>query len=104
MGLVASRLTETFYRPSLVMRGGDGEASGVAGLTRGSARSIEGFHVTKALEACDDFCPLWRHARAAGFTLANDNLPAFYERCAPTPKITSMNHLAPQVHVTPSSR
>jgi len=81
VGLVASRLTETFYRPSLVMRRGDGEASGVAGLTRGSARSIEGFHVTKALEACDDLLLRYGgHARAAGFTLANDNLPAFYER------------------------
>ena len=74
VGLVASRLTEEFYRPSLVMRQGEE-------TTRGSARSIEGFHITQALDACGELLlQHGGHARAAGFTLPNENLPAFYER------------------------
>jgi single-stranded-DNA-specific exonuclease len=74
VGLVASRLSEEFHRPAIVMR--EGEET-----TRGSARSIEGFHITQALDACADL--LLRHgghARAAGFTVANENLSAFCER------------------------
>lgn len=74
VGLVASRLSEEFYRPALVMRRGEA-------TTRGSARSIEGFHITHALDACGDL--LTRHgghARAAGFTLPTPNLPALRQR------------------------
>ncbi|MEA3406873.1 MAG: single-stranded-DNA-specific exonuclease RecJ [Chloroflexota bacterium] len=73
VGLIASRLTETFYRPTLVMRRGERD-------TRGSARSIEGFHITHALDHCADL--LFRyggHAAAAGFSLPTENLPAFRE-------------------------
>ena len=74
VGLVASRLTDQFYRPSLVMRRG-------RAATRGSARSIEGFHITHALDACSDLLSRYGgHARAAGFSLPNENLGAFRER------------------------
>jgi len=74
VGLVASRLTDEFYRPSLVMRR-------VQEATRGSARSIEGFHITHALDACSDLLTRYGgHARAAGFTLPSDNLIAFRKR------------------------
>ena len=74
VGLVASRLTEEFHKPSLVMCHGEM-------TTRGSARSIEGFHITQALDACGELLlQHGGHARAAGFTLPNENLPAFYER------------------------
>ena len=74
VGLVASRLTEEFHKPSLVMRHGET-------TTRGSARSIEGFHITQALDACSELLlQHGGHARAAGFTLPNENLPAFCER------------------------
>jgi single-stranded-DNA-specific exonuclease len=76
VGLIASRLTESFYRPTLVMRRGEGTA-------RGSARSIEGFHITRALDHCSDLLARYGgHAAAAGFSLATDNLPAFRERLA----------------------
>ncbi|NLG48977.1 MAG: hypothetical protein GX552_02555 [Chloroflexi bacterium] len=71
VGLVASRLMEEFYRPTLVMRQGPH-------LTRGSARSIEGFHITRALDRCSSlFTRYGGHAAAAGFTLPTENLPAF---------------------------
>ena len=69
VGLVAARLTETYYRPSVV--GAQGEE-----FTRASCRSIPEFHITHALDACDSL--LVRHgghAMAAGFTVRNKDLP-----------------------------
>jgi len=74
VGLVASRLTDEYYRPSVVVEVGDSES-------KGSARSIPEFHITKALDRCADL--LVRHgghAAAAGFTCTNENLPALEER------------------------
>lgn len=74
VGLVASRLTEEFYRPSIVVERGDEES-------RASCRSISEFHITHALDECADL--LMRHgghAAAAGFTVRNENLPALQEQ------------------------
>jgi len=69
VGLAAGRLCEEFYRPAIVVSVGD-ETS------RGSARSISEFHITEALDRCQDL--LIRHgghAAAAGFTVHNEDLP-----------------------------
>jgi len=74
VGLAASRLTETYYRPSVVAAKGGEE-------TRGSCRSIPEFHITDALDQCKDL--LVRHgghAAAAGFTVKNENLPELVTR------------------------
>jgi len=74
VGLVAGRLAEEFYRPMLIAERGDT-------LTKGSARSIPGFHVTEALDQCGDL--LVRHgghSAAAGFTVRNENLLALHTR------------------------
>lgn len=74
VGLVAGRLTEEFYRPTVVMERGKDES-------RASCRSIPEFHITNALDECADL--LVRHgghALAAGFTVLNSNLPALKER------------------------
>ena len=66
VGLAASRLTETYYRPAIV-------AHIDTDTTRGSCRSIPEFHITDALDQCADL--LVRHgghAAAAGFTVEND--------------------------------
>jgi len=74
VGLIASRLREEYHRPCLVMRAAGGEA-------RGSARSIDGFHITKALEECSGLLVRYGgHAQAAGFTLQVENLEAFADR------------------------
>ncbi len=68
VGLVASRLVDEFYRPAVVVEVGK-ETS------RGSCRSIPGFHITHALDECADL--LVRHgghAAAAGFTVSNEHL------------------------------
>jgi single-stranded-DNA-specific exonuclease len=74
VGLVAGRLTEEFYRPTLVVELGPEES-------RGSARSIPEFNITAALDQCDDLLIRYGgHAAAAGFTVANDNLETLQER------------------------
>jgi single-stranded-DNA-specific exonuclease len=74
VGLAASRLMETYYRPAVVAAKGLEE-------TRGSCRSIPEFHITDALDQCSDL--LVRHgghAAAAGFTVRNENLPELVSR------------------------
>ena len=74
VGLAASRLTETYYRPAVVAAKNTEE-------TRGSCRSIPEFHITDALDLCKDL--LVRHgghAAAAGFTVKNQNLPELVAR------------------------
>lgn len=74
VGLAASRLAETHYRPAIVGQQSDE-------TTRCSCRSIPEFHITKALDECADL--LVRHgghAAAAGFTVKNENLLALQDR------------------------
>lgn len=74
VGLAASRLSETHYRPAVVAAKNSVE-------TRGSCRSIPEFHITEALDQCADL--LVRHgghAAAAGFTVRNENLPELISR------------------------
>ncbi|MFQ6058439.1 MAG: single-stranded-DNA-specific exonuclease RecJ [Anaerolineae bacterium] len=68
VGLVASRLTEEFYRPAVVVELGDKES-------RGSARSIPELNIVAALDECQDLLTKHGgHAAAAGFTVSNANL------------------------------
>jgi single-stranded-DNA-specific exonuclease len=74
VGLAASRLAEEFYRPALIAEQGPD-------TTKGSARSIPEFHITEALDQCADLLVRYGgHAAAAGFTIKNENLPAFQSR------------------------
>jgi single-stranded-DNA-specific exonuclease len=74
VGLAASRMVETYYRPTVV-----GQVS--KETTRCSCRSIPEFHITEALDQCRDL--LIRHgghAAAAGFTVMNSNLDELKRR------------------------
>lgn len=74
VGLVASRLTEEYYRPSVVVQIGEHES-------HGSCRSIPEFHITHALETCSDLLERFGgHAAAAGFTVLNENVDALRNR------------------------
>jgi single-stranded-DNA-specific exonuclease len=74
VGLVASRLTEAYYRPSVVVQMGDEES-------HGSCRSIPEFHITHALDQCSDLLERHGgHAAAAGFTVRNDRIDPLRER------------------------
>ena len=68
VGLAASRLAESYFRPAIVAHKGEEE-------TRASCRSIPAFHITRALDQCAEL--LVRHgghSMAAGFTVRNQNL------------------------------
>ena len=71
IGIVASRLTETFYRPTLVFtKSGEKLAA--------SARSVKGFDVYNALHECSDYIEQFGgHKYAAGLTLLPENYEAF---------------------------
>ncbi len=74
IGIVASRLIETYYRPTLVFtKSGDKLAA--------SARSVKGFDVYNALEACSEHIEQFGgHKYAAGLTLLPENYEAFKAR------------------------
>ena len=74
VGLAASRLTEAYYRPSIVANQGPD-------FTRASCRSISEFHITDALDECADLMEHHGgHAAAAGFTVRNERWPELIER------------------------
>ena len=74
IGIVASRLTEVYHRPAVVITcAGD--------LATGSARSVTGFDVYKAMESCRDLLDNFGgHTYAAGFSLKVENIEAFAKR------------------------
>lgn len=71
VGIVASRLMETSYRPTIVLTENDGVLSG-------SARSTSAFNLHEALTACSEHLEKYGgHAAAAGLTLKRENLESF---------------------------
>ena len=74
VGIVASRLTEVYYRPAVVLTLSDGMATG-------SARSVVGFNVYKAVESCRDLLENFGgHTYAVGLTLKPDHVAEFKRR------------------------
>lgn len=68
IGLVAGRLTEEFYRPTIVLSIGDGFA-------KASARSIPGFNIVEAIRSCSELLvDVGGHPMAAGFTVETKNI------------------------------
>ena len=76
VGLVASRLAERYYRPTVIIEKGETES-------RGSCRSIPEFHITHALDQVAGLLEHYGgHAQAAGLTVRNENLPRLQEQLA----------------------
>ena len=75
VGIVASRLIETYYRPTIVLTAGED------GIISGSARSVGGFDIYTAIDSCLDLLTNFGgHKYAAGLSMREENLPAFCER------------------------
>ncbi|SEM31958.1 exonuclease RecJ [bacterium A37T11] len=71
IGIVASRLTESYYRPTVVLTAANGAVTG-------SARSVEGFDLYDALHACGSLLEQFGgHRYAAGLTMKPENVEAF---------------------------
>ena len=74
IGIVASRLTELYYRPAVVLTRSEGMATG-------SARSVAGFDVYRAVQSCADLLENFGgHTYAAGLTMRAENVEEFSRR------------------------
>ena len=75
IGITASRLVERYRKPVILL------SIGEDGLARGSARSVEGIHITEAIAAQKDILHgFGGHPMAAGMALDAENIPAFRRR------------------------
>lgn len=74
LGIVASRLTEHYYRPTIILTKSNG-------LITGSARSVKNFDVYNAIDQCFDLLEHFGgHKYAAGMSIRPENFPAFKEK------------------------
>ena len=74
IGIVASRLLDHYYKPTVILTKSNG-------FITGSARSVSGFDLYQAIESCSDLLVNFGgHKYAAGLTMKVQNLPAFRER------------------------
>ncbi len=74
VGIVASRLTDMYFRPTVVLSCNDGIATG-------SARSVAGYDIYDAIKSCRDLLENFGgHTYAVGLTLRMENIPEFKRR------------------------
>ncbi len=74
IGIVASRLIDLYYRPTVILTESNGFATG-------SARSVQGYDLYQAIEACSDLLENFGgHMYAAGLTLKKENIEPFKEK------------------------
>ena len=74
VGIVASRLTELYFRPTVVL-------TIINGMASGSARSVAGFDIYDAIKSCRDLLENFGgHTYAVGLTLKQENIPEFRRR------------------------
>ena len=75
VGIAASRLTETYYRPTIVLTAGDDD------IISGSARSVSDFDIYTAIDSCRDLLTNFGgHKFAAGLSMHRKDLPEFQRR------------------------
>ncbi len=88
IGIVASRILEKYHRPVIVLT-----VDEHAGLAKGSCRSIPGFHMAEALQACSNHLVKYGgHELAAGLTLEKKDIPEFVRQI----NNLACEHLEPQ--------
>ncbi len=94
VGIVASRLIENYYRPTVILTESNGHATG-------SARSISGFDLYKAITECSDLLESYGgHMYAAGITLKTENVQRFRDRFEEVVRNTIVPEmLIPQVEI-----
>jgi single-stranded-DNA-specific exonuclease len=94
IGIVASRLTETYYRPTIVLTESNGNYTG-------SARSVAGYDLYEALLSCSDLLiQFGGHKYAAGLTIKPENLTLFSDKFEQVVSSTiSPNLLIPEIKI-----
>lgn len=94
IGIVASRLIETHYKPTVILTESNGFATG-------SARSVTGYDLYQAIESCSDLLESFGgHMYAAGLTLKKENVPVFIERFEEVvAKTITDDQMVPRIHI-----
>lgn len=94
IGIVASRLIETYYRPTIILTESNG-------LITGSARSVKDFDVYDAIDACSDLLEHFGgHKYAAGLSIKPENFEAFNKKfSAVVAETITDDMLVPQIEV-----
>ncbi|OFX85746.1 MAG: single-stranded-DNA-specific exonuclease RecJ [Bacteroidetes bacterium GWF2_33_16] len=94
VGIVASRLIETYYRPTVILTASNGMATG-------SARSVMGYDIYQAIEKCADLLENFGgHMYAAGLTMKIDNVSKFIDRFERIVSETILDEqLVPQIEI-----
>ncbi len=94
VGIVASRIIESFYRPTIILTESNGFATG-------SARSVPGFDLYQAISACSDLLESFGgHMYAAGLTMKIENVQKFRDKFEAIVKETiSQEQLIPQIEI-----
>jgi single-stranded-DNA-specific exonuclease len=94
IGIVASRLIEKYYRPTIILTESNGMATG-------SARSVKDFDVYDAIEACSDLLEQFGgHKYAAGLSMKLENLAAFQQKFEEVVSATIQDHmLIPEIAI-----
>ena len=94
IGIVASRLVERYYRPTIMM-------TTIDGIAKGSARSVSGFDIYKALKRCEDkLLQFGGHKYAAGLAVATDRIEEFKEAFSVVAKeLLTDEILTPVIHI-----
>ncbi len=90
IGIVASRMTEKYYRPTIILTESNGMATG-------SARSVKDFDIYNAIESCSDLLEQFGgHMYAAGLTMKIENIEKFKERFEDIVAATIEEHMLVQ--------
>lgn len=94
VGIVASRLTEKYYRPTIVLTESNGMATG-------SARSVKDFDVYEAIAECSDLLDQFGgHKYAAGLTMPTSNVPKFITKFETVVNRSIKDHmLTPEIEI-----
>ena len=91
VGIVASKITDLYYKPTLLVCYENGENIG-----KGSGRSIQGFDLHKALIECSNLLEgFGGHTMAVGLSIKEENLPLLQERFENIAKKSNINKLTP---------
>ncbi len=94
IGIVASRVVEKYYRPTILISVEDG-------VGKGSARSVPGFDLYESLKQCEDlFLGFGGHKYAAGLTIQQENIEPFIERFESIARETlTADHMVPKLNI-----
>jgi single-stranded-DNA-specific exonuclease len=94
IGIVASRLVERYYRPTIML-------TTIDGIAKGSARSIAGFDIYRALTLCSEhILQFGGHKYAAGLSVSLDKLPQFREAFTAVARDQiGEEMLVPEIHI-----